>query len=587
MGNLIKNIEMLKASINELSVYDLNCYTAIELYYRIANKLNEVVKEIERFEDVTSKEIIKQNKEIQDLIDGDIKDKVVEKIQSMVNDGSFDTIINYTLFDGLKEKMKVDVKDFGAKGDGITDDTEAIQNAINFVGGYHWAGSLEDTFKTIKGGTVVIPAGKYKITSTIFLPPYITIEGQGNGYGLAQTSKDFDLTNVGSVIIADINDTTSFAFDTAPFDREGNRLSGTANNLVGTETVMEQRQEGITIKNLTIYNDFKNNKILFGGISLKSAPYSKVIDVGVVGADIGIYINASWCVRIIRCGLFAYNYGIYAFKDVNNVTVDSCDITQVLGHTVAGTPVRRYNNSKIAGIYMEEGDIMPANYVTLSTGIYLQAVLQLEVRSSTIECWERGLFSSFSACTVEDCWFEAIQIVDIQRIQGNVITRHNRKETYISKHIRSGGDDGLLLIDGLSGNNKSGASISDFNNQLIDNISNQSKVVMNNCNNCDIELENLTPFKSAGLSTYSSNAQIREIRFIAGRMAMTENAEMTIELPTGFDRWNTYILGFHVQSPNGNMIVVKNMWLSDNNLIFTAPCSQENTFYQVTFIRCY
>jgi|GEM_PF-2907708 len=45
----------------------------------------------------------------------------------------------------------INVKDFGAKGDGITDDTEAIQTAINYK----------------KDGTVLIPDGDYLISSTI------------------------------------------------------------------------------------------------------------------------------------------------------------------------------------------------------------------------------------------------------------------------------------------------------------------------------------------------------------------------------------------------------------------------------------
>ena len=48
----------------------------------------------------------------------------------------------------------VSVKDFGAIGDGVTDDTVAIQNAINYTG-------------SKLGGTILLPAGSYKITSTL------------------------------------------------------------------------------------------------------------------------------------------------------------------------------------------------------------------------------------------------------------------------------------------------------------------------------------------------------------------------------------------------------------------------------------
>ena len=48
-----------------------------------------------------------------------------------------------------KSPLVVDVRDKGAKGDGHTDDTEAIQAAIDEVGG--------------TGGTVLVPGGTYMV----------------------------------------------------------------------------------------------------------------------------------------------------------------------------------------------------------------------------------------------------------------------------------------------------------------------------------------------------------------------------------------------------------------------------------------
>lgn len=78
-----------------------------------------------------------------------------------------------------KLKEVVSVKDFGAAGDGATDDTTAIQNAVSYVGG-------------IGGGTVYVPSGQYKITSPISVShAFVTIAGTGTGSKIA-TSGNID-----------------------------------------------------------------------------------------------------------------------------------------------------------------------------------------------------------------------------------------------------------------------------------------------------------------------------------------------------------------------------------------------------------
>ena len=72
----------------------------------------------------------------------------------------------------------VNVKDFGAVGDGVADDTTAIQSAIN---------------STSPFGEVFFPEGTYKISSTITLPSSsglsgITLRGIGWGSVIKPTS---------------------------------------------------------------------------------------------------------------------------------------------------------------------------------------------------------------------------------------------------------------------------------------------------------------------------------------------------------------------------------------------------------------
>ena len=84
------------------------------------------------------------------------------------------------------------VKDFGAVGDGITDDTAAIQTAID----------------NASNNTIIFPAGVYKITDVIYARSSITnasLVGIGNatitgnfGYNLIQfcQTSDFTINNI-------------------------------------------------------------------------------------------------------------------------------------------------------------------------------------------------------------------------------------------------------------------------------------------------------------------------------------------------------------------------------------------------------
>jgi hypothetical protein len=55
------------------------------------------------------------------------------------------------------------VRDYGAKGDGVTDDTAAFQNAMNAL--------------SPDGGVVNVPTGNYLIQSHLSIPEYVTLEG--------------------------------------------------------------------------------------------------------------------------------------------------------------------------------------------------------------------------------------------------------------------------------------------------------------------------------------------------------------------------------------------------------------------------
>lgn len=123
------------------------------------------------------------------------------------------------------------VTNYGAVGDGTTDDTEAIEDAV--------AAAATD------GGTVVVPPGRYRIRRTLYIPSNVIVKGLGGGVITKADTITTTLTqtyNAGSTSLV-VTDSTGFQVgdhvfiaDTTNFEWNGTHARITAID-GGTDTL--------------------------------------------------------------------------------------------------------------------------------------------------------------------------------------------------------------------------------------------------------------------------------------------------------------------------------------------------------------
>ena len=193
-------------------------------------------------------------------------------------------------------QIVISVKNHGAKGDGITDDTLAIQAAFNSV--------------PVEGGSVYLPPGKYLVTATITIPNRTKIVGAGG----------FD---------ANFNATSLIVCATNAID------------------VLFINADGCTLEDFAVSYTGATRPTSGTGIRFAAGNHARVHRVGVnkfwncLRFDTGYYYTVS------DSGIFdPANYGIYLTntapggEDHGDQGIINCVISKVADTTAGGTAVR-------------------------------------------------------------------------------------------------------------------------------------------------------------------------------------------------------------------------------------------------------
>jgi hypothetical protein len=229
-------------------------------------------------------------------------------------------------FKRVYEKGFVNATWFGAKGDGLNDDTDAIQDALNFISDTSYAAVSN---VSSGGGTVFLPKGKYIISKSLIIGQHCSL------LGVAKSATYHNDNTSGSVIIVNPNRYQNFniwAIQSATY------IPFSSHNLINYNSFYDDQgilnpippppyldlthTHATVIEQITIYC----NEI-YGGIKLTNSPYSEINSVSVFAANIGIYLNNCWNCSIENSFVRRVNWYGIVLAETNVCSIINCAIS--------------------------------------------------------------------------------------------------------------------------------------------------------------------------------------------------------------------------------------------------------------------
>ena len=338
----------------------------------------------------------------------------------------------------------VNVMNYGAKGDGVTDDTAAIQAAINAVAPVLPSNPWD--LHATAGATVTLPAGKYKVSAPIIVPSWVNIRGAGKSATmLLPSAAGTTVMAMGKAFTGSISGTTltvtaviagSLAVGDAITGANVTALSaitafGTGTGGVGTYTVNNASTAGSTTIMVPSYHcsvsglTINGNSLNITGLSIY-ASFWMTNDVEVTFCNYhGWYMYSSYTGKAYNSYSF---YNASAGGGYSGVTADgpsyglgANDILfsgGSIGNCYDGFRINQSNGFVADGVSIQSSSRIAVNLSGQASGVTFRDCY-FEANVMTVNGGFASIYGNLSYFTLADCYFTGTGTYESKFIAGS------------------------------------------------------------------------------------------------------------------------------------------------------------------------
>lgn len=260
---------------------------------------------------------------------------------------------------------------FGAVGDGVADDSDALQAAMNACVYFVWQGNVYDT--DARGATVkyyLMLPGKYRFTRTMIIPPYLRMEGISQSY-LGDHANSF------AKFIPDFEDHDGYAFESLNLNASGVHTSKVDSySAADSDRRLITRCPGLLFQNFSVVAGASTSiKGIFNFRLTHGSVLSRICARIISRAAVGANLTCTWNGAFRDCIFRTATIGLTLRNSVTTWLFDNCYFQATQGAN-------------------------PLSWFTDFPEFY---------GYSTRQAWTAGVASSWSSPHFKDCTFENAQ----------------------------------------------------------------------------------------------------------------------------------------------------------------------------------